>query len=784
MRVPGSDLPAQALHGLSPCPLVPGHDGRTVTFPRALALLLLALGVVGLVLLLTREGPSVRPGDEDGGERAGGPPGRLGGDAPPPAPPTGTVPAEPSGPPPVAPTPDAPVAPKPRGPQALRVLDEAGAPISGADVAVLDDLPDLRARRRRPVGRAPRTTGVTEPDGAFMVAADAPPSGAVRVRANGFVETTVGLTPFPTEIRLARVRGLRVRVLDDRAHPVAGATVRAVGPERDVEATAGPDGRVEIVADGTDWRRLEVFADGFVVAMRDTTLLGLPREETITFVLEAATPLAGRVVADEDGRPIAGATVQLVSGAVEGGTFATTTSGPDGGFALPVEMPRMFASSIRVTAPDRLPGVVVRGASPPSPAPLEIRLERGRTVLGLVKDDRGTPVAGARVEALPVAWSAADTPEGDALTRATTDAQGRFQVRAPKAGPDASWQVVARGPDGTWGSLPVRDAEAGTTPLVIVLGGLGTLEGRVVSSTGVGEGGVRVRPTYTTGFDDWLVGQEVPATWDGGVPLHIVAGGADSALTAADGRFRIGPLPEGSLVLSLEREGRPIGRSVEAHVAGGRTTVLEPIVLGAAEISGVVLDVQGRPAAGVFVRLGLAQTGASWGLSSVVRDTRTDDVGRFRFTSLEPREAVSLQAMGPGGEAAHLYGILPRAEPFQLRLGRLPQLILSVTRGGQLYDGPLLVSVRGSLPSEGAAGGSPTLVSMSPTWRMCVVGHLSLPVRAAAPYTVDVRSAEEEPASASGVSEVDPADRSVTRVTLDLRVPESAAPSAGMTDGR
>ena len=73
---------------------------------------------------------------------------------------------------------------------------------------------------------------------------------------------------------------------------------------------------------------------------------------------------------------------------------------------------------------------------------------------------------------------------------------------------------------------------------------------------------------------------------------------------------------------------------------------------------------------------------------------------------------------------------------------------------------------------------------MNPTWMTCVVGQVSIPVRILAPYAVEVRSAEAEPATASGVSEVDPADRNVTRVTLDLRVPEPAAPDAGMTAGR
>ncbi len=767
-----------------------------MTLPRTLFLLALGAGIVGLVLLFSREGPSPRPGDEAPGEHAVGAPDPLEGAASPGALPSESPPSHPveskagkpnagtpkTGEPKT--TPPTAVPPEARVPRPLRVFNDFdGEPIVGAEVAVLDDLPDLRSGLHRSAERPPHASGVTEADGSYVVAADAPRAGAVRVRARGFVEATVGLTPFPAEIRLARVRSLRVRVIDDHGRPIPGATVRAVGSSRDVEVKTGPDGRADVAADGTDWRRLEAFADGYVVALRDTTLSGMPRDETITIVLDVANPILGRVVADEDGAPIADATVALVSGAVEHGVFATTTSGSGGEFTLPVQTPTLHTPTLRVEAHDRLLGLVSLGQDVRAAGPIEVRLERGRTVDGIVKDGAGAPVAGARVQAVPVHPLAARAGPREAHTRAATNAQGRFQVRVPKAGSGAHWHIRARGPQGDWGTVPVQGAEETAAPFTIVLRGLGFLEGRVVSSDGSGVAGVRVRPTQSPALDAFGGGEATPAS-DGGVAHPAASGPAGSTLTVSDGTFRLGPLPAGDLELSLERDGRPLGRSVSVRVESGKTVTLDPIALGSGEISGVVIDPSGREAAGVFVRLGPVSSGIIGDLRSAVRDTRTDVVGRFRFVLLDPSERVSIQATVPTGEEAYLDGVLPRAEPFELQLAAPPQLVLRVTRGDQLYDGPLQVSFHGSLPPVGSSRGSPTLVQMKASWVNCAVGQVSIPVRVAAPYAVEVRSAEAEPATASGVSEVDPADRTTTRVTLDLRVPEPATPDAGMAAGR
>ncbi len=749
-----------------------------MTFPRSLALLLPLLVLAGLVAFFLKSGPAVQPGDGD----LDRPSPDLPSAAPSAATPRAIEPETGMRVPDAPPSTAAPARvgaftpPPPRRAQPVRVVDDAGAPVVGAEVAVLDDLPDLRPGARREPDRPPRTVGATDVDGAYVVGADAPHAGALRVRATGFAERIVGLEPFPTDIRLTRSKGLRVRVLEERGKPVGGATVRAVGPLRDVVVTTDEDGRADLVADGSEWRRLEVFAEGFVVEPFDATLTGLPVTDPLTVVLRAARPLVGRVVDEEDRMPIEGATVTLVSGAIERGVFATTTTGPDGAFTLRVEAPRWLAFTLEVAAPDRLLGLLpLARPDPAGSQPIEIRLERGRLLEGHVTDRDGAPVAGAHVQVLPTHARRPGALPRDARPVAITDAQGRFQVRAPKANADDAWQVVARGPGGEGGSMPVPRRDPPDVPLVVVLEGTGFLEGRVVAPDGAGVGGVRVRPSIAA-TSAWPAGTDVPPEPATGAtaPAALPA----STVTSPDGTFRLGPLPAGDLDVLLEREGQRLGRPMATRVLGGRTVALDPIVLDVGEISGLVLDHAGRGVSGAFVRLTRVTAEAGDG---AVRDARTDELGRFRFTALDRSEPMRIDVVGQAMTSARMERAYPRAEPYELQLTRLPQLVLNVTRDGRLYDGPLLVRyvLKGSPPDSGV-----TATAGSETWWTAVSGRVSFILPSVATYTVHVRTAEDAPAQASGDTTIDAAEPTVMRVTLDLRVPEPTAPEGGMLPGK
>lgn len=669
------------------------------------------------------------------------------------------------------------------GPRKLRVVSEVGAAVAGAEVVLLDDLPDTDVRARRLLARRPRASGTTEADGTFLVPADASRAGAVHVRATGFVESIVALEPFPAGIGLVRARNLRFRVIDGSARPIAGATARAVGTTREAEVKTDADGRVELVADGTEWTSICFFADGYTVASRAASWALARPEDPILVGLEGAPLISGRVVAAEDGRPLEGAIVDLVSGADDRGPFATTTTAQDGTFTMRAAVSHFDVGSLRATAPGRLAQTAAWSINPFDPKPFELRLERGRVLDGVTRDATGAAVAGARVRAGPRYTWGVTTSGSEGLTATTTGPAGRFQVRVPSPGSDGSWQIVARGRDGGWGTAAVRDAGTSEEPFVIVVYAPGSIEGRVVTTVGVGVPGVRVRPSYRS-FPDGLV------TWDSSPPAADERssapdpGWASSAVTADDGTFRLGPLPADDLELSLSLDGQSLGRSVGARVLAGKTVTLEPIVLDVGVISGVVLDVTGRPAARVTVRLGHGSPGATWGLSRIDRETQADDAGRFRFAFLDPRSPVSLQAVGVAGELAHAFEVRPRSESFELRLVRGPRLVVTVTRAGRPYDGLLQLSLQGRKSSGPPGKEQISHISSSGSWVTCVAGQVATSLITVAEYVVHVQSVEAESAGAVGNAEIDPADPTTCRVSLELKVPSPPIPSPLPFTGR
>ena len=93
------------------------------------------------------------------------------------------------------------------------------------------------------------------------------------------------------------------------------------------------------------------------------------------------------------------------------------------------------------------------------PADLEVRLQPGNVLAGVVKDAQGRPVAHA---ALSVEWA-------DSRQTARADDEGRFRIERLPAGP-----FTLRGHDALstpldWGSLPATQVEAGRTDLVLVV---------------------------------------------------------------------------------------------------------------------------------------------------------------------------------------------------------------------------------------------------------------------------------------------------------------------------
>ncbi|MBK7877580.1 MAG: carboxypeptidase regulatory-like domain-containing protein [Planctomycetes bacterium] len=260
---------------------------------------------------------------------------------------------------------------------------------------------------------------------------------------------------------------------------------------------------------------------------------------------------------------------------------------------------------------------------------------------GRVVDAQGAPVVGAYV--------ALDRQAG------LTDRLGRFELpagpRDERTGEGGGTRLrVAK-----QGFLPVTlesrkptstEPGAWPEPLVVVLGDPArTIEGVLVDADGKPVAGARVTPLGRSPFADVLTAfgaQSFALSTD---MEAVLAGGADrraSVVSGADGEFHVAGLLAHDYRLRVF-DPRSLEVLVTEPIPAGRRGVR--LVLGAAgkpmRVAGTVVDLRGRPIAGVAVQLLATHAELppeeTWDLAS--KSLKTDAEGRFVFVDIAPNAA-------------------------------------------------------------------------------------------------------------------------------------------------
>ncbi|HYU34499.1 MAG TPA: carboxypeptidase-like regulatory domain-containing protein [Thermoanaerobaculia bacterium] len=280
---------------------------------------------------------------------------------------------------------------------------------------------------------------------------------------------------------------LLLRVVDRAGRPVAGATVRAAwgSPEEDAEhtlrETTSPRGTVRLTglpAEETFWMSIEKAGFTSEIRSASATTDG-PREIRVT--LAPGSLAVGRVV-DEEGRPVAGAEVEL-SGSLGPAVLSTrrARSGPAGRFRfrdLPAEELELTIrhDEYATLAADHR----IEGGTPGRLGTFVLR--RGATLRGTVTDAAGRPVAGARVWALTGQEFSVDAPAA-----AVTAADGTFLVPHRPPGEELSLWVCADG------FLQVADTVLfSNEPVGVTLERAAAVQGRVLDPDGAPQPGATV----------------------------------------------------------------------------------------------------------------------------------------------------------------------------------------------------------------------------------------------------------------------------------------------------
>lgn len=710
------------------------------------------------------------------------------------------------------------------------VYDDAGRPLPGATVFVvpLDDLASAdfeltRILRERLVGRGralPQgvaASATTDARGEYAIPIDVlyPATYQAVARHPEYVPQSETWTWAPEsaeiDFRLGPGEAISGRVLGPDRKPVAGAEVQAFldeerrGPppfapnvvaDRDATDSEGrfrlgvAGGRYRIVAAASGYSRAEV--EGVHAGTRD-----------LDVVLALGRNLVVKVL-DEIAEPIAGAEVALLEGGFgfgRGGPFGGGFFGPGGGFRGGRGEDRFGAVTRirrRVEAPDRLgrtgaDGTVrfdelssgeylvsvekagwvpkwetVELGDEAETHEVQVSLEEGRAIAGLVKDPDGRPVPKAyvlvgedrteedaqrrerlqRVEELRQRMGEID-PSLDPEERRRRFEGLAEEMRRLGGGPEGLGRGGGPGGFGPGGggvfsvALPAPDRPE-PVPLVRAAAACETDRGGrfrfdtlapgryslsvqsdrfvVYRKDGIelGDAPVSLEVVLDPGLR--LEGRVLSKDGGGPVPGAKIRAGTGFGFLAGDERFATSdeegayslsgllPGPLGEVLVRAKGYGLLVERGIE--LKGGavveRDFVLEP----AATIAGVVTDAHGNPILNAQVVAAPAvEPGGGppffrmFGAGrSNVARDRTDGEGRFFLAEVDPAPAVRIEASHPDFRRY-------QSEPFSLKPGeRVADLRLPLRSGGRIEvwvrgpDGSPVASARVTIELEGNPG--------------------------------------------------------------------------------
>lgn len=461
----------------------------------------------------------------------------------------------------------------------------------------------------------------------------------------------------------------------------------------------------------------------------------------------AGRALPGRVRLDAyDGRPIPAAVAESI----------TASAGTDGRIALGPVPPGTLGLRVSAAGHVERTAEAAVTASGRTVDLGDVTLDDGLAIRGRVRDAARNPVAGATVRAT-LSGGEEGPPEVE------VDAKGAFVVSGLAAG---RYDVRAEATGFAWGQAV---ADAGGTPVTIVLVTAGAVTGRVVDAAGAA-------------VDDARIEVESP---DASGSRRFES----TRSSEGDGAFTLRDLAPGAYALVARASGRGEASMSGVRVRAGATTSLGTITLPAGGVvRGSVVDSEGRGIPGATVSVD--REGAR---RRRLNEAQTDSTGAFEVTGV-PAGVMRVVANHPSyAEGPPITTeVDPEKEPVPVRVVLL--------RGGTIEgrvtrrDGRPFTAGRVALvtPQKRMSGQTPAAIAGDGSFRIEHVppGRVEVTVMAFTPGDPVVFGGGEDVLSSVASRDVEVREEETVRVDLALRdvvvagrVTRGRQPAAGVAIG-
>jgi len=336
------------------------------------------------------------------------------------------------------------------------------------------------------------------------------------------------------------------------------------------------------------------------------------------------------LVLDPEGKPLAGAVVTgpWRSGASGSPGASNVVSGKDGTFEL-AGYAKDRKIHIRVTHRN-FAGAASQSVTVGSGEAVELQLQPGASVQGLIVDPDGQPVSGATVTVSNPPATSQRRPRGFAPVTSVTNDKGVFVVRNVVAG-ERLLHVMHNLFKGDSKTISVPDdgttLDAGTMSLERGLG----VGGRVYDADGAGVAGVMVTASW---FQEAGGANPAAPRPPGSAPVFERTNA--NVMSDAEGRFAMYGLKDGSYRITVAAAGRyassPTARSGNSEI---RVEVKNPAVIRGRVTSG------GKPVKQAWVQA--TQPGANPKQPRWLCNVSTGEDGAFELGPLPPEETFSIK---------------------------------------------------------------------------------------------------------------------------------------------